>query len=100
MPLGLWSPPEHLAAKPKIRVLILGSYEGEAFDKLERLRNYLIGKGYHQTCIVYDFEEPEQNDSETAEAFALRKSEYWISRADDPVWGFQPWNARGPIRSS
>lgn len=33
---------------------------------------------------------PEQNDSESAADYALRKSEYWLPRADIPIFIFLP----------
>ena len=71
-------------------MLILGSYEDSALQKLEELRNFLIGKEYYQTCLVFDFQVPEKDESESPADYALRKSEYWLSRADVPVFIFLP----------
>ena len=80
-----WVAPQYLQAKPILRVLILGSYSSCALKTLEMLRDYLLAKGYAQTRLVKEFGFPKKNPGESKSAYNLRKSEYWIPKADAVV---------------
>lgn len=85
-----WVVPQYLRVKPKLRVLILGSYEDSALKKLEMLRDFLLTKGYIQTSLVKEFKFPKKYPGESQSAYNLRKSEYWIPKADAPIFVFFP----------
>jgi hypothetical protein len=85
-----WVAPEYLHVKPKLRVLILGSYTASSLKRLEKLKKFLLENGYLQTRLIKDFEKPTKNRNESQSAFNLRKSEYWIPRADVPIFVFLP----------
>jgi hypothetical protein len=83
-----WVAPQYLQVKPVLRVLILGSYSNCALKTLEMLRDYLLAKGYAQTRLVKEFGFPRKNSGESRSAYNLRKSEYWIPKADVLVFVF------------
>jgi hypothetical protein len=83
-----WVAPRYLQAKPVLRVLILGSYSTRALKTLEMLRDFLLAKGYVQTRLVKEFRFPKRNSGESRSAYNLRKSEYWIPKADVLVFVF------------
>jgi len=85
-----WVAPEYLQVKPKLRILILGSYDSSALKKLEMLRDFLLTKGYLQTSLVKEFKFPKKYPKESQPAYNLRKSEYWIPKADAPIFVFLP----------
>ena len=74
--------PEYLTLLPIIRVLILGSYRSQYLNRLEAIRNELIGKGIINARLVKDFKVPVKYPGEPNPIYNLRKSEYWIDRAD------------------
>jgi hypothetical protein len=86
-----WLPLRYLQVKPKIRILILGSYENSALKRLEMLKKFLLTKGYMQTCLVKEFKHPVKHYNEPQPAYNLRKSEYWIPKADIPIFVFFPY---------
>ncbi len=63
-------------------IIILGSYEGDNVQNLERLRDYLQRAGYTQTYLVSDHTKPKQKQGEPDEAYFLRKSYYWLEMSD------------------
>lgn len=83
-----WVAPEYLAIKPKLRILILGDYKPSCLNRLKALRDHLIRRGYSQSRLVLDFSSPARTAEETEEHYNLRKSRYWISRADIFVFLF------------
>ena len=85
-----WVAPQYLQVKPFLRVLILGSYNDAAIQKLEMLEDYLQTKGYAQTRIVKEFRFPPKNPLESQSAYNLRKSEYWVPKADVLIFVFLP----------
>lgn len=85
-----WVTPQYLQAKPRLRVLILGSYDDSALKRLEMLKDFLLTKRYLQICLVKDFNHPKRYSRETQSAYNLRKSEYWIPKADAPIFVFFP----------
>ena len=66
----------------------MGSYSNCALKTLEMLRAYLLAKGYAQTRLVKEFGFPKKNSGESRSAYNLRKSEYWIPKADALVFVF------------
>jgi hypothetical protein len=88
MSLDVWTAPEYLKAKPKIRLLLLGSYEVSAEADLQRVKDFLIAKGYSQTHLVADFTNPPRNEREENPDYNLRKSESWLPRADIAIFVF------------
>lgn len=79
-----------MQVKPKLRVLILGSYDDSALRRLEMLKDFLLTKGYLQTCLLKEFRHPTKYSDESQSAYNLRKSEYWIPKADVPTFVFFP----------
>jgi len=73
---------------PIIRVLILGSYRQQYKSRLESIRDELIERGIHNTRLVSDFMVPTQETGEPNQVYNLRKSEYWIDRADILIFIF------------
>jgi len=90
MSTGKWTAPEYLRAKPKIRILVLGSYDDSAVTNLEGIKEFLIAKGYGNTRLVRDFRNPLRGESEPTSDYNLRKSEYWLPMADIAVFVFLP----------
>lgn len=88
MPAGYWTNTGYLQIKPKLRVLILGSYESSAIKRLESLKDFLLTKKYLQTALIKDFNQPARKNGESKKAFNLRKSEYWLPEADVPIFVF------------
>jgi hypothetical protein len=84
------TPYEYLKAKPKIRILLLGSYHTPASTELDKVKNYLSQLGYSQTHLVRDFTNPRRDETETEKDYNLHKSEYWLPKADVPVFIFLP----------
>ena len=76
--MGDWTSTGYLQIKPKLRILILGSYESSAIKRLENLKDFLITKNYLDTSLVKDFNQPLIKNGESIKAFNLRKSLYWI----------------------
>jgi hypothetical protein len=68
--------------------LILGSYSKCALKTVGTLRDYLQEKGYIQTRLVKEFGFPKKNSREPRSSYNLRKSEYWIPKADALVFVF------------
>lgn len=85
-----WVSPEYLQVKPKLRVLILGSYSDSALKRLEMLKSFLISKEYLQVCLVKEFNHPSRGSNESQSSYNLRRSEYWIPKADIPIFVFLP----------
>jgi hypothetical protein len=85
---GYWANIGYLQIKPKLRVLILGSYENSAKKRLEGLKDFLLTKNYLQTALVKDFKQPIRKNNESKKLFNLRKSEYWLPEADVPIFVF------------
>jgi len=85
-----WSEPEYLKIKPKLRVLILGSYELSSLERLRTLKGFLMLNGYLQTHLVKDFDYPTRSSGESQASYNLRKSEHWIPLADVAVFVFLP----------
>ena len=54
------------------------------------LKDFLLENGYSQTRLVKNFYWPTKNQNESQSAFNLRKSEYWIPKADVPIFVFLP----------
>jgi hypothetical protein len=85
-----WLVPEFLRVKPKLRVLILGSYATSSLKRLGMLKDFLLRNGYLQTHLIKDFKNPPKHSKESQSAYNLRKSEYWIPKADVPIFVFLP----------
>jgi len=85
-----WLAPEFLRVKPKLRVLILGSYATSSLKRLEMLKAFLLRNGYSQTRLIKDFQRPTRQTKESQSVYNLRKSEYWIPKADVPIFVFLP----------
>lgn len=85
-----WVSPEYLAVKPKLRILILGSYSSDAIIHLEKLKSFLRKNEYSLTCLAKDFDFPKKNPAESSDEHNLRKSEYWIPKSDIPLFVFLP----------
>jgi len=83
-----WTAPEYLKAKPKMRILILGSYECSVKTDLRRIKNFLIDKGYNQTRLIEDFTNPVIGPTEEMATYNKRKSEYWLPKADVAIFIF------------
>jgi len=87
--LSKWRvPPEYLTILPNIRVLILGSYSSPFLSRLESIRDEIIDRGISNAKLVKDFKVPAQQPNERLQAYNLRKSEYWIDRADIMIFVF------------
>lgn len=80
----------YLTVKPKLHILILGSYDPLAIKHLETLKAFLRQNGYLMTCLVQDFNFPKKQPNESDPDYNLRKSEYWIPRSDVPIFVFLP----------
>lgn len=76
--------------KPKLHILILGSYNPSAIKRLEMLKGFLRKNEYLMTCLVKDFNFPAKQQNESDPEYNLRKSEYWIPKSDVPVFVFLP----------
>jgi hypothetical protein len=85
-----WGQPLYLTAKPRLRVLILGSYAESVCKHLEELRDFLKSNGYVLSYLVKDFGFPEKQPNELDSKYNLRKSEYWIPKSDVPIFVFMP----------
>ena len=77
-----WSNIDSLNAKPKIRVLILGSYDTAALPILSSIKDFIIAKGYINTKLVMDFNNPPRQENETDAAYNLKRTEFWLPKAD------------------
>lgn len=71
---------------PRIRVLILGSYQ--SINRLRGLRDALIEIGVSNTRLVDDFKGPERLLTEDNDQYNLRKSQHWIDSSDISVFNF------------
>lgn len=82
-----WATPlEYLSILPKIRVLLLGSFDPKV--KLESIRDGLIQNGITNCRTTKDFSLPLKTRGEPQHLHDLRKSEYWLRRADVFVFVF------------
>lgn len=73
-------PREYELAKSKLCILIFGPYDSEQF--LQIFRKDLKQHGYAGANIVKDLSYPRRGPEEAEDVFSLRKSEYWVKRAD------------------
>lgn len=88
MSAARWVAAEYLIAKPKMRILILGSYETSAATTLNEIKDFLIAKGYGQTRLIADFTNPVRGTIEPEADYNKRKSEYWLPKADVAIFIF------------
>jgi hypothetical protein len=81
---GGWTTlPECLSIFPKIRLLELGSYAPSRIGRVKAVRDALIkDENLSNTRLVADFDTPLRNTGEGDGEYNLRKSEYWIPKAD------------------
>ena len=85
--MSRWTAPqEYLTILPKIRVLLLGSFAPKV--KLESIRDGLKQKGITNCQTTKNFNSPLQTEGEPEHLYNLRKSEYWLRRADVFVFVF------------
>jgi hypothetical protein len=83
-----WKTAGYLEVKPKLHILLLGSYDKKVMNRLQRLEDFLLSKNYLNTALVCDFDHPKRNIDESKKLYNLRKSEYWLPEADIPVFVF------------
>lgn len=83
-----WSNIDSLNAKPKIRILILGSYDTSALPILRSIKDFIIGKGYVNTKLVMDFNNPTRRANETDAEYNLKRTEFWLPKADVALFVF------------
>lgn len=77
-----WSNIDSLNAKPKIRILILGSYDDPALPVLRSIKDFIRTKGYINTKLIMDFNNPIRQADETDAEYNLRRTEFWLPKAD------------------
>ena len=87
--MNSWAtPPEYLSILPRIRVLLMGSFHPNFLPRLESIKKGLIQSGIANCRITRDFDFPDRLPDEPEDSYNLRKSEYWIRRADVFIFVF------------
>jgi hypothetical protein len=82
------TPPSILDLKSKLLLIILGSFDNGAIIKLRSLKECLIQKGYSKCKLVSDYKYPIKRRNETVDEYNLRKSIWWLAKADACIFVF------------